>query len=88
MNATPDPVQMPFASFKTGCTPADRSKADDNEMFQKRCESCLGIIYGQVVPDPEIRSTAKYNRFSGGSVTTATVGRNGTVFGVDAGSAT
>ena len=23
VNATPDPVQMPFASFKTGCTPAD-----------------------------------------------------------------
>ena len=62
VNATPDPVQMPFASFKTGCTPADRSKADDNEMFQKRCESCLGMIYGQVVPDPDIRSTAKDNR--------------------------
>ena len=23
VNTTPDPVQMPFASFKTGCTPAD-----------------------------------------------------------------
>ena len=62
VNATPDPVQMPFASFKTGCTPADRSKADDNEMFQKRCESCLGMFYGQVVPDPDIRSKAKDNR--------------------------
>ena len=62
VNTTPAPVQMPVASFKTGCTPTDRSKADNNEMFKKRCESCLGLYYGQVVPDPDIMSTAKDNR--------------------------
>ena len=33
-----------------------------NEMFQKLYESCLGIFYGQVVPDPDIRSIAKDSR--------------------------
>ena len=56
VNSTPDPVQMPVASFKTGCTPTNRSKADNKEMFKNCCESCLGLYYGQVVPDPDIMS--------------------------------
>ena len=62
MNATPDPVQMPIIGFKTGRTPARQTKADKDEIFQERCDNCLGMFYGQVVPDPEIRSTTKDNR--------------------------
>ena len=46
------------------------------------------MFYGQVVPDPDIRSTANRITESGESVTTATVGRTGSAFGADAGSAT
>jgi len=62
MNATPDPVQMPIIGFKTGRTPAHRNKADVDKFFQERCDNCLGMFYGQVVPDPDIRSTTKDNR--------------------------
>ena len=31
-------------------------------MFKKRCESYLGLYYGQVVSDPDIMSTAKDKR--------------------------
>ena len=87
VNATPDPAQMPIATFKAGCTPADRSKADKNEISRSIVKVVLGYSTVKLF---QIRTSGAQPRIakSGGSVTTATVGTIGTVFGVDAGYAT
>ena len=59
MNATPDPVQMPIVGIKTGRTPVRQTKANKDEIFQERYDNCLGMFYGQVVPDPKLGAQPK-----------------------------
>mmetsp|Transcript_15095 Transcript_15095/g.34902 ORF Transcript_15095/g.34902 Transcript_15095/m.34902 type:complete len:135 (-) Transcript_15095:112-516(-) len=44
---------MPSLGVKTGHTPVDRSKTD--EQFEERCRGCLGFLYCQLIPDPAVK---------------------------------
>ena len=52
-NQTPAPVEMPSLGVKTGRTPVNRSKTD--EQFEERCQGCQGALYCQLVPDPAVK---------------------------------
>ena len=51
--STPGPVQLEVAGFKTGTTPTVRETKTKNDVFTTRCEQCIGVYYGQLVPDPD-----------------------------------
>jgi len=56
-NQTPSPVEMPSLGVKTGHTPVNRSKTD--EQFEERCRGCLGFLYCQLIPDPAVKRKGK-----------------------------
>jgi hypothetical protein len=57
-NNTPNPVQMPFATCITGKTPKHRGKAN-TPAHQLRCDSCVGVPYGQIVEFQEQEKTSR-----------------------------
>lgn len=58
--ATPAPIQMEVAGAKTGNTPVYRSKT--NPSFEERCDSCIGVYFGKLLPDPDLISKVKDGR--------------------------
>ena len=49
---TPAPVRMEIAGAVTGDTPGPNSTAD-HELHQLRCDECIGVYYGKMMPDLE-----------------------------------
>lgn len=60
--STPGAVKFEVAGFKTGTTPTFRNNMSKNEIFNARCEQCIGVYYGQLVPDPESSRTKEGSR--------------------------
>ena len=54
LTTTPQAHQMEVAGFNTWKTPVERSNKG-SYAFQLRCESCIGIYFGKMVPDPDIK---------------------------------
>jgi hypothetical protein len=59
--ATPKPVQFEVAGFKTGKTPVEREN-DGGDNFKLRCDLCIGVYYGKLVPDPDLKKVLKDQR--------------------------
>ena len=51
---------MEVAGFKTGKTPGERNN-EGSAAYKLRCDCCIGVYYGKMVPDPDVKKAKKSN---------------------------
>ena len=49
---------MEVAGFKTGKTPVEKNN-QGSDAYKLRCECCIGVYYGKMVPDPDVKRSSK-----------------------------